>query len=90
MHFLEFDMQHRAEWHGTWGLNKSSDMTHSHFLKSTCDIKENELQRHATLPFIEIDMPHWGPPLQGLRNAMRIYLLGVGVWSCNRGAMPSY
>ena len=54
----------------TWGIVtcdmggglKCSDMEHCYFLSVTCDIEENKRQRHATLPFLEIDMRHWGPP----------------------------
>ena len=41
-------------------------MGHSIFLNSTCDIVENKLQGHATLPFLKIDMRHWGRPIKGL------------------------
>ena len=43
---------------------KSSDMGHIHFLYSTCDIEENKQQRDATLPFLKMDMRHWGPPFR--------------------------
>ena len=51
------------------GGYKYSDMEQSHFLNSTCDIKENMGQRHATLPFLkqlkstcDIGDPHQGSP----------------------------
>ena len=37
-------------------------MGHSLLLNQTCDIGENKGQGHATLPFLKIDMRHWGPP----------------------------
>ena len=45
--------------------NIYSDMQHSTFLNSTCDIRENKRQRHVTLPFLKIDMRRWGPPIKG-------------------------
>ena len=32
------------------------------------DIGENKRQGHATLPFLKIDLRHWGPPHQGPRD----------------------
>ena len=32
------------------------------FLNSTCDNVDNKQQGHATLPFLKIDMRHWGAP----------------------------
>ena len=42
-----------------------SDMGHSLFLNSTCDILENKQQGHATLPFLKFNMRHRGPPIKG-------------------------
>ena len=42
-----------------------SDMGHSFYLKSTDDIPKNKRQGHATLPFLKIDMRHFGSPLKG-------------------------
>ena len=47
------------------GGKKYSDMGHSLFLNSTCDIEENKRQGHATLPFLKFDIRHWGPPIKG-------------------------
>ena len=44
------------------GGKKCSDMGHSLYLNSTCEIGENKWQRRATLPFLKIDMRHRGPP----------------------------
>ena len=43
------------------GGKNYSDMGHSLFLNSTCDIEENKRQGHATLPFLKFNMRHWGP-----------------------------
>ena len=59
--FLKFDMRYRAYGHAT-GAKHYSDMLHSLFLNSTCDIGEKRRQGHATLPFLIIDMRHLGPP----------------------------
>ena len=40
-------------------------MGHIHFLNLTSDIEESKRQRHVTLPFLKIDMRHWGPPIKG-------------------------
>ena len=40
-------------------------MGHIHFLNLTYDIEESKRQRHATLPFLKIDMQHRGPPIKG-------------------------
>ena len=48
------DMQH--------GGLQCSDMGHSHFLNLTYDIDENKRQSHVTLPSLQIDTQHWGPP----------------------------
>ena len=40
----------------------SNNMGYSLFLNSTCDIGGNKRQGHATLPFLEIDLPHWSAP----------------------------
>ena len=47
------------------GFQKYSDMRQAYFLNSTCDMAINKRQRHATLPFLKIDMRHWGPPIKG-------------------------
>ena len=47
------------------GFQKYSDMRRGSFLNSTCDMAINKRQRHATLPFLKIDMGHWGPPVKG-------------------------
>ena len=36
-------------------------MRHAHFLISTCDMEQNDRQKHATLPFLKIDMRQGGP-----------------------------
>ena len=64
--FLKFNMRHKSRRHVTWGL-KCSDMRHSHFLKSACDVEENNRQRDAALLFLKIDMRHLGPPIKGPR-----------------------
>ena len=51
------DMRHEGD--------KCSDMGHIHILNSTCDIEETYRQRHAMLPFLKMDMRHWGPPIKG-------------------------
>ena len=40
-------------------------MGHSLFSNPTCDIGEHKRQGHATLPFLKIDLRHWGPPIKG-------------------------
>ena len=50
------------------GAKNCSDMGHSHFLNPTCDIGGNKRQGHATLPFLKIDMRHWGAPIKGPIN----------------------
>ena len=47
------------------GLINYSDMGQSHFLNSTYDIGEKKGQGHATLPFLKIDIRHWGSPIKG-------------------------
>ena len=47
------------------GGKNYSDMGHSLFFNSTCDVVENKRQGHATLPFLKFDMRHWGPPSRG-------------------------
>ena len=42
-----------------------SDMGHTLSLNSICDIEEYKQQKHATLPFLKIDMRHWEPPIKG-------------------------
>ena len=42
-----------------------SDMCHSLFLNSTCDMGINKRQRHATLAFLKIDRRHGDPPSRG-------------------------
>ena len=55
---------------------KCSDMGHSIFLNSTCDIEDHKPQRHSKLPFLKIDMRHWGPHIKGpYLNRMYILLI---------------
>ena len=59
---LKFD---RATWVRvtvTYGAQKDSDMGCGHFLNSTGDKRNFRQQRHATLPFLKINMPHKDPP----------------------------
>ena len=56
---------------------KYSDMRHSHYLNSTCDIGENKCQRDVTLQFPKTDMRHWGPSLKSpswLRDVWMMYV----------------
>ena len=62
--FLKFDIRHGDWWHAT-GAKNYSDMWESLFLNSTCDIRENKRQWHATLPFLLINLWYWGSPVKG-------------------------
>ena len=59
-------------------------MGHSLFLNLTCDILENKGQGHASLPFLEIDMPHWGSPVKGPSRQEKV----VGVMGVNYSDIP--
>ena len=62
--YLKFGMRHRFS-DMQQGGKYHSDMRHSLFLNSTCDIGENKRKGHATLPILKIDMRQWGPLIKG-------------------------
>ena len=47
------------------GFQKYSYRRQAYFLNSTCNMAINKRQGHATLPFLKIDIRHWGSPVKG-------------------------